>query len=226
VYSDTIKFASSVPENLPEGENVLVGSGRVPKKGPLRADGVGSVDYGATSGELSETLRATIRGNRASGTFSATIVLTDRRTDEPVATCTTGTRRWSAISSPGRVFAGETSQHHPVVVQLDARHRKVDQIRIGWDGTCTSGSTFSVGDRLQDFGLRADGSFGDTFTNDISQKAGGKQSYVYELAGRTQGANVNGTLKVTETDTDGAGTKTDTCETGVVHFTGRSSPGR
>jgi hypothetical protein len=222
VYSDTIRFATTLPETLAEGENVLVGTGRVPRNGPLRADGVGSVNYGPQVGEMSETLRATIRANRASGTFSATIVLTNRQTDEAVATCETGTRRWTAVSAPGRVFAGETSQHHPVVVTLDARRRKVEQMRIGWDGKCKSGNVFSVGDRLQNFGMRTDGSFGDTFTNDIAQQGGGKQSYVYELAGRARGRGVTGTLKVTETDTDAAGATTDTCDTGVVGFTGTS----
>ena len=82
--------------------------------------------------------------------------------------------RFSATRSPGRVFAGSTSQDHPIVVRLDARRRKVADLLFGWESsTCKPDDIYLNADEsFGDFPL-AGGHFGDAFDTGYTPDEGG-----------------------------------------------------
>ena len=43
--------------------------------------------------------------------------------------------RWKATRSPGRVYAGRTSQDQPVVARLDAKRKRVTDLLVSWDSS-------------------------------------------------------------------------------------------
>ena len=57
-----------------------------------------------------------------------------RRQCEPSGSggCRTGTVRWAATRSPGRIYGGKTSQDEPLVLRVDAGHKSVSDVITGW----------------------------------------------------------------------------------------------
>lgn len=221
-YAEPAKFAPEAPPVVGPGENVLVG-GRLSPRGAFKYSGVATESYGDVVGMIKETVSGRIRAGRASGTYSATIDVVNKQSNAKVATCRTGVVKFLAISSPGRVYAGLTSQNNPVVVELNATRSKIDKLRIGWDTSCTSGGGYTVGDHFSNFAVRETGAFSDTWNGDFPQQDGKKMSMTFAVQGTLARAQARGTLSVKETDTDTGGATTDTCDTGTISWSARSS---
>src|SRR5690242_16620078 len=67
-YNGVATFVPEMPPTFTDGDDVLVG-GRLPSGGKVTAKGAGAEDYGATlDAAFVQTLKAKVRGNRASGT--------------------------------------------------------------------------------------------------------------------------------------------------------------
>jgi hypothetical protein len=220
-YAEPARFEPDLPPAFTEGDNVLAG-GALSPTGKLHAAGAGVEDYGTMVGALKETLTAKVRRGRATGTYAATFTLVDRQSGETATTCRTGTLKWLAVSDPGRVFAGQTTQSMPVVLELTPTGDTVDALRIGWYAACNEGG-FSVGDHLRGFAVSKSGVFGTTFDNDNPLSDGSHQKFHWNVAGRIGAHKASGSIQVHEDDTGPDGAPTDSCDTGSVRWTATSS---
>ena len=188
-------------------------------KGRFAGVQLGSSDLGDQVGTLSARYAGKLSAKRASGTLDATITVVDRASGTTVATCRTGSVRWSATRAPGRVYAGSTAQDHPVVVRVDAKRRKVADMLFGWQsGTCKPDDVFLfVNESFSDFPLGS-GRFGDAFNMTYTPDEGGSGKVAYDLTGRVARTRASGTFRVGLTETDAAGNITTACDSGSVSW--------
>jgi len=188
-------------------------------KGRFAGVQLGGSDMGDQVGALSARYAGKLSAKRASGTLDATITIIDRASRATVATCRTGSVRWSATRAPGRVYAGTTAQDHPVVVRVDAKRRKVADLLFGWQsGTCKPDSVFlSVNESFSNFPLGA-GRFGDAFNMTYAPEEGGEGKVAYDITGRVARTRASGSFRVGLTETDPAGTVTTACDSGSVSW--------
>ena len=186
-------------------------------KGRFAGTQLGGFVMGDQFGAMTAHYAGKLSAKRASGTLDATITIIDRATQSTVATCRTGTVRWSATRAPGRVYAGSTSQDNPIVVRLDAKHRKVANLLFGWDSsTCKPDDVFlSVNEQFGGFPISG-GRFGDAFDQFYSPDGGGEGKFSYDLTGRVAAKRASGSLRVTLAERDPAGATTVACDSGTV----------
>jgi hypothetical protein len=149
-----------------------------------------------------------------------TIVLTDDATAAK-HTCRSGKLRWTAVSSPGTIFAGTTSDARPIVLQRSRDGRQVDALWVSYYAACQEGGGgFAIGEELLEFPLRS-GVFGDTWTYEPDKAV----SALYSLRGRVGAARASGTLRVVVTTKDETGAETDVCDTTELSWSARSGKG-
>jgi hypothetical protein len=189
---------------------------RLSARGALRADGTGTAEFDDGTGAVTERLRGSVRNGRARGTLSLTIVITDSTTGAK-RTCRSGKQRWTAVSSPGTIFAGTTSDGRPIVLQRSRDGRRVASLWVSFYAACLeAGGGFAVGEQLLDFPLRS-GAFGDTWTYEPDENI----SALYSLRGRVGVARASGTLRVVVTVKD----EGETCDTTELSWSAGSSKG-
>ena len=189
---------------------------RLSARGALRADGTGTAEFDDGTGAVAERLRGSVRNGRARGTLSVTIVIADRTTGAK-RTCRSGKQRWTAVSSPGTIFAGMTSDGRPIVLQRSRDGRRVAALWVSFYAACQeAGGGFAIGEQLLDFPLRS-GAFGDTWT----YQPGDNISALYSLRGRVGAARASGTLRVVVTVKDAG----ETCDTTELSWSANSSKG-
>lgn len=105
-WSGFASFQSFKPATVGEGDNVF-SPARSSRRGTFRATGETVGAYGENGiGRITETVRGSVRRRAAHGTYSATLVMTDRTTGATITTCRTGTVRWEARSAPARSMPG------------------------------------------------------------------------------------------------------------------------
>jgi len=189
---------------------------RLSKRGALRADLTGSAEFSGGTGAVTERLRGSVRDGRGRGTLSVTIVLTDTATGAK-QTCRSGKLRWTAVSRPGVVFAGTTSDGRPIVLRRSRDGGQIDALWVSYNAACQGGGGFAIGEELVDFPLRS-GVFGDTWTYEPDETI----SVQYSLRGRVGAARASGTLRVAVTVT---GNEPDTCDTTQLSWSADSSKG-
>jgi hypothetical protein len=190
---------------------------RLSARGTLRADGTGTADFEDGTGAVTERLRGSVRNGRGRGTLSVTIVVTDNATGAK-RTCRSGKLRWTAVSSPGAIFAGTTSDGRPIVLQRSRDGRQVDALWVSFYAACQeAGGGFAIGEELLDFPLRS-GVFGDQWTYEPDKTI----SALYSLRGRVGTARASGTLRVLVTV---KGDEADSGDTTQLSWSARSSKG-
>ena len=185
-------------------------------KGRFAGTQLAAFSMGDASAALTATYAGKLTRTRASGTLDATVTVMDQA-GTVVATCRTGSVRFSATRSPGRVFAGSTSQDHPVVLRLDARRRTVADLLFGWESaTCKPDDLYVNADEsFRGFRLGG-GHFGDAFDVAYTPDGGGEGKAAFDIAGRVARTRASGTLRVNLTETDAAGAVTGACDSGIV----------
>ena len=186
-------------------------------KGRFAGTQLGGIDMGEAFGTLEATYSGKLTKKRATGTLDATITVIEKAGGTTVATCRTGSVRYSATRSPGRVFAGATSQDHPIVVRLDARRRNVADLLFGWESsTCKPDDIYlNVDESFGGFPLGG-GRFGEAFNAGYTPDEGGEGKVAYDITGRVARTRANGTVRVNLTETDPAGAVTVACDSGIV----------
>ena len=186
-------------------------------KGRFAGTQLGGFDLGEAVGRLKANYAGKLTKKRATGTLDATITIVDRAGGTTIATCRTGSLRFSTTRSPGRVFAGSTSQDHPIVVRLDAERRKVADLLFGWESsTCKPDDIYLNADEsFGDFPL-AGGHFGDAFDTGYTPDEGGEGKVSYDITGRVARTRASGTVRVNLTETGPAGAVTAACDSGIV----------
>jgi hypothetical protein len=188
-------------------------------KGRFKGTQLGGFDMGDNVGILSASYNGKLSAKRASGALDATVTIVEKASRTTVATCRAGSVRWSASRAPGRVFAGSTSQDHPVVVRVDAKRRAVTNLLFGWESsTCKPEDVFlSVSEDFGDFPL-GQGHFGDAFNMTYTPDGGGEGKLAYDITGRVARTRASGSFRVGLTETDAAGAVTAACDSGSVSW--------
>lgn len=213
----TLRFEVDTPAALAPGLHI-VAEDRVRKSGSFSASGSGTEGFGTAIGAIAHTITGKVRRNgSASGTYRAKILLRDQATGAEIQTCDTGAVGWTGRSSRGRVYAGQTSQGLPMVIELDKARRTVDQVRFGWLGPCTPSGSFYIGDRISDFAI-TDRKFNDSFQQTFDAGGGEKVAVDYALDGRLGKSKASGSVSVKFTRTDAAGAVTRACDSGTVDW--------
>ena len=156
-----------------------------------------------------------MRNGRGRGTLSVTIELTDTATGAK-QTCRSGKLHWTAVSSPGVVFAGTTSDGRPIVLRRARDGGQIDALWISYNAACQGEGGFAIGEELVDFPLRF-GGFGDQWTYEPDKTI----SVQYSLRGRVGAARASGTLRVVVTVKD----EGETCDTTELSWSAGSSKG-
>ena len=192
-------------------------------KGRFAGTQTGTRDLGEQVAIVSTTLAGKLRRGKGSGTLSADVAGFDKATGEARFSCSVRVR-WSATSSPGRVYAGMTNQEEPVVVRLDAARRRASEFLVGWrTETCDPPDRFMrIGEQLVDFPVKAK-RFGDVFEYTVDGDAGSRFTLAYDLAGKLTSRGARGTLRVRITERDAAGATMVTCDTGGVTWKAATS---
>jgi hypothetical protein len=160
------------------------------------------------------TIEGKLAGRRASGRLSAVVKVMDRASGASLASCQ-ATQRWVATRSPRLVYGGTTSQGEPVVIRLNAKRNRVDDVLTTWNAPCSQGA-YRVPDRFGSFRVKRSGAFGNPFTYDTTMDGGDTLHFDYAFAGRVTAKRVRGTLQVKIAQTDPAGAPVDGCDTGGV----------
>jgi hypothetical protein len=184
-------------------------------KGRFKGTQHGSADLGDAVAAVVVDVEGKLKGTRASGTLSAVVKIADKATGADITSCQTGTRRWAASRAPGIVYGGVTSQNEPMVVRLNARRQRVNDVITTWVAPCTQGF-FRVPEHFVNFAVKSTGRFGNPFSADFPMDAGGNRRYAYSITGRVTKAAAKGTLQVKVSETDANGATTDGCDTGGV----------
>jgi hypothetical protein len=209
------------PGPAPKGARTDVFAGqRLSGTGGFSFRGVATRARGATTFRVTHRLSGTIRKARATGTLRTTIEVVDR-TGAKRGSCATKTLRWTAVSAPGRVFAGVTVAGGPVVMALNSTRRQIYAFRIGWVSGCTAGGFFGLADELSEVTVRRDGSFKDGLEQS-EPTDGGQRRTTITLQGKAGRTRASGMYRRIETDRDKAGKTTDTCDSGALRWSLRS----
>jgi hypothetical protein len=129
----------------------------------------------------------------------------------------------AAAEAPrGLVFGGITASNWPVVVALNERGSRVDQVVIGLDLTCTSGDSFGTSDGYQRLKISRKGRFTTTFGPQRIDTGGVPADIESKVIGRFNKGrgSMRGiwSLKITLYDAAAANV-VDTCESGLVKWT-------
>ena len=186
-------------------------------KGRFTGVQLGALSLGDSLAVVKASYAGKLSKTRAGGTLDATITIADRASGATVTTCRTGTVRWSASHSPGRVYGGSTSQDQPIVVRLDAKRRNVADLLYRWESsTCKPDDLYLNADEdFGDFPLSG-GHFGDAFDMGYTPDQGGTGKVSYDITGRVTRSRASGTVRANLTETDPAGAVTAACDSGIV----------
>ena len=172
--------------------------------------------FGGSSAAVTVRLTGRLGAKAAGGTLSAEATIVDTATGNEQTTCRTGSLRWKASRAPGRIYGGKTAQDEPFVAKLDARRKRVTDVLLSWESSCTPDGYLHYPERLVNFPLASTGRFGDTWDDSVRDPDGGTRKFAYALDGRLARRSARGTLRVTLTATDAAGATTRSCDSGGI----------
>ncbi len=176
-------------------------------------------DLGDHTALVTVELSGKLRARQAAGKLTATVSILDNASGAEVTSCETGSLKWSASRSAGRIYGGKTTQDEPVVARLDAKRKTVTDLLVGWesDSCQPPDNYFRFGERYRGLAVRS-GRFANTDDESYPTDDGGTLAYHYELAGSVARRSVKGSLHVTVTATDAAGATNLTCDSGQVSW--------
>lgn len=146
------------PENSrtrPKGDS-LTGQA-ITARGAFHASGTNFVGYstpdGDVSGPIEESVSGTVAGDRVSGTYLATLWLSDSE-GTPFALCSAAVG-WSGRQGARRHFVGG-SWTSPLYLERSADGRRVKRIRIATNLSCDDGSIWQGYTGFRDLAVRHD----------------------------------------------------------------------
>ncbi len=215
-YFGSVTFEPSKPPVLTPGDTVFVPD-TLSRTGAINETG-SSVGPEAFTGKLT----GHVVGDRASGTLSATVAVKDPQTGAAV-TCRTGALRWLAVSAAGRIFAGATSQDFPVVVEKSTGGGTVAHLRFGWAAPCSdSQGAVITPDQQSGLPLSPTGVFDRSFPVDATSDT--TSIHAQETVhGQVSATRASGTFSLSLTLTDPSMPTPESCDTGSVHWSARTS---
>jgi hypothetical protein len=186
-------------------------------KGRFKGTQLAAMSASAARAAIIVTVAGKLTATRATGTLSAAVKIMDSATGADITSCDTGSIRWSATRAPGVIYGGVTSQDEPMVLRLNNRRKRVNDVLTVWRAPCAaSGGYYRAPDRFTGFPVKSTGRFGGPFTSDSPMDVGGSRHVDYSVLGRIIKTTAKGTLQVKVAETDAGGAVTDTCDTGGV----------
>lgn len=129
---------------------------------------------------------------------------------------------WKVGRGPD-VMAGATSQDEPLVLILNRRRTKIQDMFVGYKLDCPQGQFLQWSDDLT-FLLSSGGKFGDRFNSgDVAIDGGGSRRVFYDVSGTLGAKNGKGRLAVWTAETDPEGNlQTEGCSTPNLTWSARS----
>ncbi|MGH9045917.1 MAG: hypothetical protein ACRDVW_01225 [Acidimicrobiales bacterium] len=154
---------------------------------------------------------------KAIGTFTDHEVVSDGT--DTVATCDSGTVRWTALGVGG--YSGPTSQQGGVSIDIAPNAKKVVAWRAFFHATCSNGNTVDSYIWWNNLAVRS-GTFKKSET-DHQHQGGGSQVATYSMTGRFASATqLQGTFTWEGTITPAGGGTPSDCHTGHVTWKAHS----
>ena len=207
--------AEAVPGFSPGPREVLVSRNG---KGRFAGTQRYASDLGASVSAVEVKVSGTLKPKRAGGTLSAIVKIADKASGAEITSCQIS-GSWIATRDPGSIYGGATSQGAPFVLRLANAAARVNDVLTAWQAPCPGDAGYFGGpDHFVNFPVKANGRFGNPFTDDSVRPDGAKSHYEYSIAGQLRRANAKGTLRVKVTNTDASGTAT-VCDSGTVRWT-------
>ena len=184
-------------------------------KGRFKGTQLSTRDFGDVAAGISVEIQGKLKPDRATGTVKVKVAIIDKATGVAVTNCRV-TQNWSASHAPGTVYGGTTSQGAPVVLRLVGSRKRVSDIFLSWSGPCTPSGSYWSREHLGNFNVKANGSFGNPFSDELPLEDGGKRAYDYTFTGKLSKAAGKGRLQFKISETDAAGVAGSSCDTGAV----------
>jgi hypothetical protein len=202
--------ADAVPGFTPARSELLMS---INAKGRFEGTQLTAEDFGEESAAIVVKVAGTLKPAKAAGKLQAAVTIVNKTTLAKTAACS-ARLKWQAAREPGLVYGGKTSQDQPVVLRLAATRHKVADLLTTWFAPCAPGGYYRFAEDFTNFAVKAGGSFGNPFTDDVAMDAGGKRHFDYRVGGRVTKTAAKGTLQVKVADTDAAGAPGSTCDSG------------
>ena len=194
--------------------------GRISKKGKFTATSAGAVDVGNNQVALVQMgVTGKLGKRRSSGAVAVDVSIVDTTTNQQVDHCS-GQLPWSSSVPERRVYSGSTKQATPVVLELNRKRSSISSFWFGLFANCTPDGFIAPSDFITNFKIRK-GRFGDDFSDDVPDGAGGSIHLDFKFHGRISRASAHGTIDVTATERDAQGNVTGSCPSGSVGWTAR-----
>lgn len=183
-------------------------------KGAFKGTQLAASDLGDNAAAITVEISGKLTSKRATGTLHAQVTVLEKATGATLTTCEQR-MRFSATRAPSVIYGGETSQGEPIVLRLDARRSRVNEVRVTWRADCApSGAFLRVADRFVNFALKRSGRFGNPFSAHLPRDGGGVSNLRYRLTGRVTETKASGVLQAQMSDLDATGVATDSCDAG------------
>ena len=118
-------------------------------------------------------------------------------------------------------YGGFTAQNWPISIEVSSDRREVVRTGIGFDITCTSGSTRLDLDRYRNLVLHRNGRFSASYSNSRTDFPDGTYVvYGGSVAGRLNRArtSISGTATLHYTQHDASGAVVNSCDSGRVKY--------
>ena len=161
----------------------------------------------------SDTYRGRVVGRRVTGRVTNHVEIMNAQ-GQVVDVCDVK-YSFEAISSPGVVFGGATSQRAPVVLTRRRDRQAVGIFAVGWRATCRSGGFVQLSGYTTNVPLRR-GRFADGGEDETRHEDGTTAEVRVPVRGRLGSRAGSGTLQGTYTERNADGTATDECSSGPV----------
>lgn len=165
---------------------------------------------GAPIDAVVEQLKVTFGKKTATGTIRATAIRSDG------SRCQSDVEPFRLTHEQGRYFGGVTTQHMPVVLELQSSRAEVHHLHMGWYAQCQDGSYNVVPDFLVAFPI-VSGVWGDVFTQTFATPTL-NYTVAYDIHGTVGASKGTGRFSVEVKGADAAAVVQDDCSTGSVKF--------
>ena len=182
-------------------------------KGKFTGNFYGMLDLGGGyHGQVSGFLSGTLKTTAATGGHSVLVTVFDPD-GNILERCSTDAP-WKKLGRGPGIYGGTTSQDEPVVIQLDKRRTKIEDMFVGYRADCQGDGGWLQPSGDFTFPLSRRGTFSAQFNEKTELEGGGTREYVYNfLNGKVGRKSASGTLHIWANDTGVPGSQDEICST-------------
>src|SRR3954452_9261079 len=193
--------------------------GRLSRARKFKSTAAGTACLGDQTASVLLAVNGKLGARHASGGVTVDVSVTDDATGRQADHCQ-ATEPWSQTVPERRTFGGSTAQDTPVVIELNRKHNSVRTFWFGVFADCMPDGSINPSDAITNFPIRKH-KFGDSFSNEGDDRAGGRLHVDYALKGKIGRAKASGTIQITALDRDAQGNVTSSCPSGPVQWSAR-----